>query len=115
MDTQGAKWSTLQVCWLALWFVSIISSGFYYLPRIVAATKHAGHVCGLGGIGNLVANLIKPEQWLGLFTIALTLMGLRLAARAIISKWSWIDDYKWVAAGTLGLVLLLLIHNGCSN
>jgi len=109
------KWTTLQVSWLVLWVISVILSIIYYVPKVVDATKQAHHACTLSGVGNTLTNLIKPEQWFGLFTIVVTVIGVRLILKKASSKWAWIDDYTLLVVAALLLIILFLIQVGCSR
>ena len=115
MKTTIPKWFNMQMGWLVLWIISVVLSAIYYEPNLINASGHASKICNLNGLGNTFDKIIKPEFWLGLFTLLFSLIGLRFIIKGFSSRWYWVSDFRWLIFTILLLLILFLIHGGCTK
>ena len=100
---------------ITLWAVSVVLSIVFYADNIVAAIQNnANKVCSTTGLWDAVQALLQPSNWFGLFTIALTVVGVQQLYKVARSRWNILEHYKFLAlVAVVGLVLMFL-SLGCS-
>ena len=97
---------------LAIWFASLVLSIVLYGGK-VASLVGGVNVCTYVTMGRMLVALLQPENWLGIFTTALTIFGLIGIAKKAISRWPLLDQYKWVALIALIFVVSIAFSFGC--
>lgn len=99
----------------ALWAVSVVLSIVFYAENLSAAIHHnANKVCSTTGMWEALHALVQPSNWFGLFTIAITVIGVQQLYKAARSRWNMVENYKTLALVTLVAVVLMFLSLGCS-
>lgn len=115
MDISGLRprWNNIQLLWFGTWIGSMVASLFVYNKELGALFSPHPQLCGLPGLGSTLYDFISPKNWLALYSIALTVVGVIWLLRLLADKRPEIGHYKTVAGAILLLVLVAAFAGGC--
>ena len=97
---------------LAIWFASLVLSIVLYSGPI-ASVFGKTNLCSYPDLGQAFFVIIQPKNWLGIFAIFLTSLGLISASRNAFSKWPLLDQYKWSTLFTGVFLAAVMFSFGC--
>lgn len=112
LNNPRARWSNLQIIWLATWLASAIVSLFLYSNNSSEAFNSKG-MCNITGIGENLYALAAPRYWFGIITVVLTVGGIVWVWRHFSERWPFIAQYRTVSLVIVGLVATFFFRQGC--
>lgn len=114
MDNLNPHPQYKQTGFFTLWAVSVVLSVVLYADNFSNVIHHnAAKVCSTTGLWDALQALVQPRNWFGLFTIALTVIGLQMLFKAARSRWNVLEHYKLLAVFTVAAIVLAWLSIGC--
>lgn len=114
MDNLSPHPQYKQTGFFALWAVSVVLSIVFYADSIgdlFNSTKDK--MCSTANLWDALQAFVQPANWFGIFTIAISIIGIQVVYKAARSRWNMLEHYRTLALVTLAAGILIFFSAKC--